>query len=1231
MSRNVHLNSRVTLRCRGWLMAMTLVVLAAPLFSLPAQEYNEANDFSYALKLFNEGFYDIAAQQFSAFINRYPNSTRLADAHYYLGESLFQQGDYAGARVEFQSLAVGFPQHERAAQAWKRVGECYQKLKNWSEAAKAFETIKILYPNHPLAPDGLLEAAQIYLNTGQLDRCERVLREFLDRYVESAAYPRGRILYGQVLEERGELEAARHQYQKVLEITDQSAYRVQATLGLARVQKKLGFPDRAASALKQVVASHPGEKQVFPAVLELAQIYLDQNQADNALALLKQVASRYTAKTQKRQLARLTVAAHFLAGNYFAARREAESFVEDDSLGGLFQFYVAACLQEEGKSQRAAEAYTQALARLTEPHFASYARQGRLNLIDLYLAGGAVEQAVPLLEELTDSQHWREDVEQRVLQLIQAALRQHRLPLAEQWHNRLLRADPHSQYRDDIVFELGRAYFRNKQYRRAREQLEQFSQAYFASEWADSARVYLTFLQRHVPADRQVGLSRVLGLLEGLLMDQPRDQLLFRLGQIYLNQLRDYPRAAEMFQNTLKYATDSLSQARSYYYLSEAYLRWWQAAHFLGRIPDSLQQQMAFALKQAMSFLNQAPHPDTLVFRFLTYGLDTQTTPLDRLIEFWRHFVATYPDSPLRGAALFRLAEISLAGGDTTAALGYLEQAGSANPSPQLAGEVLWKKAQLLADQKRLEEAVAVLKSFLLHYPQHRLQARGYAVLGAWLEKQEQYLSAAQAWEHLYRQFDYFRQAAFAPMHIAENYLAAGDDEKALGFIKPLLAGQQPARDWVLRYYGRLVNAELYYFAGKAYFHAGDFSRARQHLFAYLEYAPQKSFADAAYYLLGKMAYQEGDADAALLYFSFVKAGESSPYFRQARELSAEILFQQKKYTEARRIYEQLLGQAGSGASSLKLATRRLLCLLHEGRRSEFQKGLAQLRRRNSSAELTDALAAIEFEQAKISYQAKNFDGAIRHCETILKKYKHSKYADDALYYLGLCYTTLNRAEKALEKLSQFIKTYPDSPLLGQVYITMGNLYYRGEKNELALDAFRKAMETARDAPSRRAAMTNLIKMYQDLNLWDGVLKLARQYVEEFPRAEDSFDKRLLVGIALSRLNRYVEAIDYLKKLKIEATSEQEPEIQFYIGEAYFNAGQYENAIREFVKIPLLSRKTKLQWEASALYFSGQAYERLGRKQDAIRMYQEIIDRPGILIELKREARRKIEQLQSSG
>ena len=134
--------------------------------------------------------------------------------------------------------------------------------------------------------------------------------------------------------------------------------------------------------------------------------------------------------------------------------------------------------------------------------------------------------------------------------------------------------------------------------------------------------------------------------------------------------------------------------------------------------------------------------------------------------------------------------------------------------------------------------------------------------------------------------------------------------------------------------------------------------------------------------------------------------------------------------------------------------------------------------------------------------------------------------------------------------------------------------------------------------------------------------------MEEFPDADDNIDKKIIVAQAYINLNQFDNAIEYLRKIKFEADSEREPEIQFYIGEAYLKAGQYENAIAEFVKIPLLSKKTKLQWEASALYYSGQSYEKLGRIDDAIRMYREIIDRPGIDLVLKKDAEKRIQQIQ---
>ncbi|RMH74596.1 MAG: tetratricopeptide repeat protein, partial [Calditrichaeota bacterium] len=253
-------------------IVLILWLMAGSLF---AQQYNESNDFSYALKLYNEHFYDVAAKQFASFINRYPGSERLPDARYYYAESLYHMNEIEDARIEFQSLAVSYPDHPRAAEAWQKVGECYRKLNKLEEAAKAYETIKILYPENALAPRALLDAAACYINVDQFAKAEQVLRDFLDRYPEYSGYSRGHILYGNLLLKKGELERADTQFRKALTIGEDPRVKAEAQLGLAAVFQQLGLRNRAVETLTAVAGAQGGTEVGFRAVERLAQIRLE--------------------------------------------------------------------------------------------------------------------------------------------------------------------------------------------------------------------------------------------------------------------------------------------------------------------------------------------------------------------------------------------------------------------------------------------------------------------------------------------------------------------------------------------------------------------------------------------------------------------------------------------------------------------------------------------------------------------------------------------------------------------------------------------------------------------------------------------------------------------------------------------------------------------------------------------------------------------------------------------
>ncbi|NOX35991.1 MAG: tetratricopeptide repeat protein [Calditrichaeota bacterium] len=1208
-------------------------VAAVPIWG---QQYNENNDFSYALKLYNEGFYDIAAQQFSLFINRYPQSNRIPDAKYYLADALFRTGDVENARIEFQSLAVSFPKHPRAPEAWMRVGECYQAQQKWEDAAKAYETVKILYPADARAPGALLKAVENYFTLQKLNEAERILREFLDRYLESAEYPRGRLLFGRLLVQKEQLDQALNEFQKVIELTEDAELVATAELGRAEVYEKLGLLNRAEEGYQQILKTARGSEAALQAVQRLSRIYLDNARYREAESLLRKHLTYYTQSTQRYPLQLNLGRALYLQNKIAEARkifRELKDQEADTRTRQQVMFYLAACEQSLQKWDAAIRSYDELIQQgINDSLNSPYLSTGLLNLARIYRDRGDFSALQSIVHAYQRVFPRHRNVEALLRLYIQTALERGFLNESRTALVNYQQEFPRSPYRDELIYQMGKNFWKAGDIQTSREYFQELLQKYTSSPYVDSSRIYLNFIENFQQVDQNLGVAQLARLMGKLLVNEDREQLLFELGQIYLFQLKDYPQAIQIFEQTARQGRDSVIVARSLFYLCQSYIRQLEYNRFLHRAGNELEQKALDYLRETMSYRRHVPYPDTLTFWFLTRALpQPKKDQLQRTIRLWEHFVTNYPQSELRGWARLRLAQLHLQNGDTVAALAQYDALLSDPRRKREAGLAYWRKARILWQQGNGALAIQTLKDFLLKLPGHVLEARAYWQIARWLGQNGEYALASQFLERLLEQFDYTELAQQARSELANFYLLAGNYQKAREYLADRLRQIPRKIDPILRQYLPPYPHDLFFYAGKAAYELQQFTEARRDLLTFLQQHGDSPLYNEAQFLLGKMAYVEGDRQAALMHFSLVKKEGHPEIFYQARELVADILMNDGKYVDAQKIYEELIRLREDPEKTIFYAAQRLKCLINQKKTKTFRQELNIFKSTYKKHPQRDHyLAALEFEQGRVAYREKNFNQALKHFETVRKKFKKTDYVDDALYFTGLTYTTLNRSEDAMKALTEFLKKYPESDLLGDVYNTLGNLYFRGEKIDLALDAFRKALDAAQKPSTRQFAMANLINLYKTRGLWDSALELTRRYIQEFPNARDIMDRKVFVGICLINLNRFSDAIEYLRQLKFEASSELEPEIQFYIGEAYFNAGQYENAIREFVKIPLLSRRTKLQWEASALYFSGQAYEKLGRIDDAIRMYQEIVKRPGILIDLKREAQRRIKLLQQT-
>lgn len=107
---------------------------------------NQAYDRAIALVL-EERRYDDAIPAFRAFIQNYPNSGYLGNAHYWLGQLLYSRNEYGEARQHFREVVDNYPESNKRADCMLKLGIIAQSENNNSQARQRFEQVINEYPN----------------------------------------------------------------------------------------------------------------------------------------------------------------------------------------------------------------------------------------------------------------------------------------------------------------------------------------------------------------------------------------------------------------------------------------------------------------------------------------------------------------------------------------------------------------------------------------------------------------------------------------------------------------------------------------------------------------------------------------------------------------------------------------------------------------------------------------------------------------------------------------------------------------------------------------------------------------------------------------------------------------------------------------------------------------------------------------------------------------------------
>lgn len=107
---------------------------------------NDAYDRAIALVL-EERRYDDAIPEFQSFINSYPNSGYLGNAHYWLGQLLYARNDYSEAQRHFIEVVENHPDSSKRADCLLKLGIIAQSEDDLGSARSRYQQVIQEYPD----------------------------------------------------------------------------------------------------------------------------------------------------------------------------------------------------------------------------------------------------------------------------------------------------------------------------------------------------------------------------------------------------------------------------------------------------------------------------------------------------------------------------------------------------------------------------------------------------------------------------------------------------------------------------------------------------------------------------------------------------------------------------------------------------------------------------------------------------------------------------------------------------------------------------------------------------------------------------------------------------------------------------------------------------------------------------------------------------------------------------
>ena len=699
-----------------------------PLMITSPGAFAEAADeqFDFANGLFNRGFFEEAAEEYTAYLERFPDAAEAPLAAYRLGRSAFASGKYETALAAFDQALAGALAEEEAQQALLGKSECLYYLKRYPEAVALLQPLTRQEIPAEIRVRALFFSAKAHADTKEYEAANVAFRTVITAYPESRFTPFARYQLAFVFLEAGDAENAAVEFSSLANSEADAELRMEARFRAAEVYDRIGWHSAAVDAYEKLKTEFPdsdyarrGEygyawalfhEAAYPAALKAARAFLtahpesplrpglqylvanclQQQQAWQKAIEEYEAIQRTWPDTEFAMRAQYKIAwVHYLQGDQSKAKAEIHAFLKafaSAPMHGDAAFLYGTLLAAEGNYEDAHQEFRLVAEKYPESEFAREA---------LYKSGeclsqlGMTEAAAKIFESFAKRYPASPLTEEAILRAGDAQFEAADFTDAVEKYQRLLAEAKTAGVKRETLYRLAITYHNMKDYAKSADTFEQLLALEAEGSYAAEAHFRIA---EHLLRDVKEALKAI-EAYQAALDAKPPEAIKGRILRglaLARYERKDYAMAADLFlQLMIEWPAVALNE--------ESFI--WTGQYFFDAKAYAKAAQVFDAM---LKILPDYPYPEKLLFKIAE--CKEASGAVEEAIAAYAAVEEAAPGGTMAVEARFRMAKLYEQQHDLERARELYEAAAKAN-SGDIAARARFRLGELYEAEEAWDKA----------------------------------------------------------------------------------------------------------------------------------------------------------------------------------------------------------------------------------------------------------------------------------------------------------------------------------------------------------------------------------------------------------------------------------------------------------------------------------------------------------------------------------------------